>query len=574
MTGMADNYGLSDEDFWQILQINNPPAPPSWGLESSTPGAGWIAWGKKEITSASANPKLPIQGHALAMYIVRFLRIMEAVVRWREYDVRERCKQHGYEEGFLITCVKNGLAASGREPDYAYEGLSWAKSSGYILEKPVDDYDLLRISGRSVRPYLNLTFLGRKEAEAISPMPPITESEWVECQAKGTSDPGKAVAMAPPSEPTPAAPKPSRRRSFTKEEQDTLLAYLLHLIGYDLGAASHPESGHDSPDGRIAAARELIGLETFARIRSDPKAENALIGSQGFIESTLGSIPYEVIEFLAEAAGLSLQDARQCSLVELVLAVKDRRDTGWEAYEGHGDWSRKLKEFAKVDCSVLLAGETGTGKEYAALEIHRTSARRGKPFLPLNCSGLTKERFEAELFGWKKGAFTGAEREQTGLARSAEGGTIFLDEIGDLPPECQANLLRFLQEKEVRPLGGSPSTVDVRIIAATNKPQRLPPDTIHRFDSFLVLPPLRHRRDDIRELARGFFARSKKDMGKASLRLSGAELDSLAESTYPWPGNIRQLQKAILNAVLHHAEGREVSASEILAAASDIRRLA
>lgn len=233
-----------------------------------------------------------------------------------------------------------------------------------------------------------------------------------------------------------------------------------------------------------------------------------------------------------------------------------------------------IKRLASNNCSLLLTGETGTGKEHIAKKIHTASSRSHKPFMALNCAGLTKDRFEAELFGYRKGAFTGADRDRPGLATHSTGGTILLDEIGDLPSDCQANLLRFLQDKEIRPLGGLPEKVDVRILAATNKPGKLPTDAIHRFDMTFQLPPLRQRRNEIPELAKVFFESAKVALAKPSLRITKTEIDKLAELPFCWPGNIRQLQKAILHAALLHDSGRDLTAEEVVSAAIKVNYVA
>jgi len=180
---------------------------------------------------------------------------------------------------------------------------------------------------------------------------------------------------------------------------------------------------------------------------------------------------------------------------------------------------------------------------------------------------LQKERVDSELFGHVKGSFTGPVQNQAGRIRQAQGGTIFLDEIGDLPASCWGNVLRFLQNKEVHPLGGDTAVVDVRILAATNKPERIPAEARHRFEHALHLPPLRARRQDIPKLAKTFFLASKRMPGRTSLRFSKQELSRLAQHGYDWPGNIRQLEKAIRRSVALHPSGRSLTADEVIAAA-------
>ena len=214
-----------------------------------------------------------------------------------------------------------------------------------------------------------------------------------------------------------------------------------------------------------------------------------------------------------------------------------------------------VKKFAPTNASILLLGETGTGKGHYARMIHEKSRRKEKPFVPINCASLPKERIDSELFGHEDGAFTGAKRYE-GLIRSADGGTVFLDEIGDLPESCFPNLLHFLEAgpdgmREVRPLGSSKAVrVNVRVLAATNRGQLIRKDVWHRYDKTLTLPPLRMRKQEIPELARQFFSRFRDSENKSSMRFPEDESDKLDTAEYEWPGNVRQLEKAVYQAVI------------------------
>jgi PAS domain S-box-containing protein len=211
---------------------------------------------------------------------------------------------------------------------------------------------------------------------------------------------------------------------------------------------------------------------------------------------------------------------------------------------------------AEVDSSVLLLGETGVGKELVARAIHARSKRRDRPFVPVNCGSIPESLLESELFGHEKGAFTGAVASRIGLFREAEGGTLFLDEVGDLDPAFQVKLLRALQEREVRPLGGNRAyPVDVRIVSATNRDLAgMVARGSFRSDLYfriavipVVIPPLRERREDILPLADNFL---NKHAGRAAA--AGRRLDPDARRLlleYPWPGNIRELANAIEYAV-------------------------
>ena len=207
--------------------------------------------------------------------------------------------------------------------------------------------------------------------------------------------------------------------------------------------------------------------------------------------------------------------------------------------------------------SVLLTGETGTGKEVVARAIHDCGFRRSQAFIAQNCASLPENLLESELFGYRKGAFTGAERDRKGLFDAADGGTLFLDEIGDMPLALQAKLLRVLQEGEVRPLGSTAThKVDVRIIAATHRDLRalveegrFREDLFYRLSHFpIALPPLRERAEDILQLARHFATEAACFLQRDAYRWSEAALDHLAG--YAFPGNVRELKGLIARAVL------------------------
>lgn len=211
-----------------------------------------------------------------------------------------------------------------------------------------------------------------------------------------------------------------------------------------------------------------------------------------------------------------------------------------------------VKSYAGTDFHVLVTGESGTGKELVAEKIHKSSARRDKPFLVQNCSAIPETLLESELFGYKKGAFTGATRDRMGLFEAADGGTVFLDEIGDMPMSIQASLLRVLQKNEIKPLGEtSVRTVDVRIVAATNKEiKQMIAENSFRQDLFYRLsvlpvhmPPLRERREDIPLLIRHFLEKESLKAGVIEKKISTEVMQSLV--SYAWPGNIRELENLI-----------------------------
>jgi len=216
----------------------------------------------------------------------------------------------------------------------------------------------------------------------------------------------------------------------------------------------------------------------------------------------------------------------------------------------------KLPSIARADCSVLLMGESGTGKELAARALHALSSRASGPFVSVNCGALPDALLESELFGHVRGAFTDAHVDRPGLAAVADGGTLLLDEVGEMTPSTQVKLLRFLQEREVRPVGATVSRrVDVRVLAATNRDLRqaiadgeFRADLYHRLMILpLQLPPLRERSGDVALLARHFLARSRAELGSPAAVFTLAALRKL--EAYHWPGNVRELENRVRQAV-------------------------
>ena len=217
----------------------------------------------------------------------------------------------------------------------------------------------------------------------------------------------------------------------------------------------------------------------------------------------------------------------------------------------------RASKVAGSDSTVLIGGETGTGKELVARAIHRRSRRASRAFVALNCAAIPRDLIASELFGHEKGAFTGAVQRRLGRFELANGGTIFLDEVGELSPETQVALLRVLQEREFERVGGREQIkVDVRVIAATNRDLTAAvADGTFREDLFyrlnvipIELPPLRERREDIPMLVEYFIARYARNVGKRFRRVSRRTLDSL--QSYPWPGNVRELQNVIERSVI------------------------
>jgi transcriptional regulator with GAF, ATPase, and Fis domain len=229
---------------------------------------------------------------------------------------------------------------------------------------------------------------------------------------------------------------------------------------------------------------------------------------------------------------------------------------------------QRIERVGPTEATVLIQGERGTGKELVAAAVHEASRRRDRPYITLNCAALPVDLLASELFGHERGAFTGALERRPGLLAAADTGTVFLDEIGDLSIQGQAALLRFLQEREVRPLGATHAVrVDVRIIAATNRDLasavrrgECRADLYDRIsDVVLTVPPLRERREDILALAESFVADYGRRHGATLPRLSRQAARALV--SYDWPGNVRELEKAISRSVIF-ADGRWIAPAD------------
>jgi two-component system NtrC family response regulator len=230
---------------------------------------------------------------------------------------------------------------------------------------------------------------------------------------------------------------------------------------------------------------------------------------------------------------------------------------------------RTIERAARSDISVLLVGESGTGKEVLVRALHALSARAAAPLVAISCVAIPATLLESELFGHERGAFTGALRRRSGRIESAQGGTFFLDEIGDMPVELQAKLLRFLQERTIQRLGGGKEIpVDVRIACAANRDLRamvaegdFREDLYYRLSELSVeVPPLRERSNDCALLARHFFERFRKQARRPLRGLTQGALEAV--SRHPWPGNVRELENRVKRGVLM-AEGTEVTAADL-----------
>jgi DNA-binding NtrC family response regulator len=316
---------------------------------------------------------------------------------------------------------------------------------------------------------------------------------------------------------------------------------------------------------------DMSGLEVLERVKAgSPQTCVVLITAHGDVDTAVKAMQLKADNFLVKPVDLGALDVLVAKLLEsartrsevLYLKEKVSRLSGFSGGAAHR-LPRELAETirslaASPATSVLIQGETGTGKGVAARLIHEESARAASSFVDLNCATLTPEFLESELFGHEKGAFTDAKEFKRGMLELAHGGSLFLDEIGELAPSVQAKLLKVLEEKRFRRLGGtSPILVDTRIIAASNadlekaaRAGRFRSDLYYRLNVLtLVITPLRKRRDDILPLAHDFL----EEFGGASVPRKTFHLSREAEDallSYGWPGNIRELRNVIERAAL------------------------
>jgi two-component system nitrogen regulation response regulator NtrX len=367
-----------------------------------------------------------------------------------------------------------------------------------------------------------------------------------------------------------------------------MLGSLLRAEGYEVREAESGASGvaavvEEEPD---AALMDLVmpgrtGLETLPDLlAAAPDMPVVMMSGRATLSDAVRATKLGAFHFLEkpltpEAVLLTLRSALELrSARELNRALREELGAGEEMVGGSAAMAtvRELIErVARTDARVLITGESGTGKELVAAAIHRLSARAGGPFIRVNCAAIPRDLVESELFGHEKGAFTGATERRRGRFELADGGTLLLDEVGDLSLEAQAKLLRVLETGEFERVGGSEAIqVDVRILAATHRDLRAEAaagrfreDLFFRLHVIPIhLPPLRERVEDVAGLVEHFLARHRARMALRPPRLRPAALDALAR--HPWPGNIRELANIIERVVILHA-GSEVGAAEIRA---------
>jgi DNA-binding NtrC family response regulator len=311
----------------------------------------------------------------------------------------------------------------------------------------------------------------------------------------------------------------------------------------------------------------LSGLEFLEQVkRTHPRLEVAVMTGHGSVETAVQAMKLGAYDYIAKPFApldeLRLFLRRMADKVRLEeenLFLRERTETDAAVHgiignsPGIQNVLRMISRLKDTRTPVLISGESGTGKELVARALHFRGNLAGRPFVAVDCGSLVPTLIESELFGYEKGAFTGALRSKQGLLQSADTGTIFLDEVGELPLEMQAKILRFLQEKEVRPVGSNQKVkVDVRIMAATNrdletdyKKGTFRKDLFFRLNVVTIsLPPLRERRSDIPILAHWFLERLAPGRG---VQISGEAMKALL--AYDWPGNVRELENCLERAV-------------------------
>jgi len=305
----------------------------------------------------------------------------------------------------------------------------------------------------------------------------------------------------------------------------------------------------------LTTARQRLGTLVFSCQQSSAYAESDV----GFLQLVASQVAVAVENALAFQEIEALKDKLAKENAYLEEEARTQHNFG-EVVGESAVLRRVLKDVetvAPTGSTVLIRGETGTGKELIARALHELSPRQGRTFVKLNCAAIPTGLLESELFGHEKGAFTGAVSQKVGRFEVADRGTLFLDEVGDIPPELQPKLLRVLQEQEFERLGGTKTIkVDVRLVAATHRDlarmvaeSRFREDLFYRLNVFpLVLPPLRERRDDIPRLVRHFTQHFARRIGRRIEIIPSAVMDVLVR--YSWPGNVRELQNVIERAVI------------------------
>jgi two-component system response regulator PilR (NtrC family) len=381
----------------------------------------------------------------------------------------------------------------------------------------------------------------------------------------------------------PAAPSqpgatPRGRLLVADDERSVrdILSIYLQREGYDVTLAA---DGREALAALDVATFDVVltdlqmpgadGLMVLERVKaSAPQTQVILLTAYATTETAISAMKAGAYDYLAKPfkpQEIGALCEKACEKRALLMENLELRDAlrGPNRFGDLIGKSQAMREtFALVDkvadarTTVLVSGESGTGKELIARALHQRSRRRAGPFVAVNCGAIPAELLESELFGHRKGAFTGATADRRGLFEQASGGTLFLDEVGDLPAPLQVKLLRALQERTVRPVGANVEiAVDARVVAASNRNLReevekgdFRSDLFYRLNVVQVhLPPLRHRPEDVPILLDHFLAHFARELGRPAPALSHEALQALMR--YPWPGNVRELENAVERAV-------------------------
>ncbi|MCI0469818.1 MAG: sigma-54 dependent transcriptional regulator [Nitrospirae bacterium] len=359
--------------------------------------------------------------------------------------------------------------------------------------------------------------------------------------------------------------------------QREILSAILSEEGYETHTASSAEEGLKiintlNPDVVLTdmKMKGMNGIELLDALPSDPARPAVIImTAYGTIPSVVDAVKKGAFDYLEKPLSSDKVTLTVSKAVEMLLLVRENVRLKEELFkkfriDGVIGESKRMKDAIEIvrkaapaPVTVLISGESGTGKELIARAIHYNSPRKTYPFTAINCAAIPDSLIESELFGYEQGAFTGATRRKIGLFESSDRGTLFLDEVGDLSALTQTKILRVLQDREIRRLGGKDNIkVDVRIIAATNKDLekevaegRFREDLYYRLRVVTVeLPSLMERKEDIPMLVRCFLDKYNRDFGRRIKKVSEGAMNAL--SSYHWPGNIRQLESVIERAVL------------------------
>ncbi len=370
-------------------------------------------------------------------------------------------------------------------------------------------------------------------------------------------------------------------RLLIVEDKESLALMLKESVEVDGLDADIAATGSDAMR-RLAEGRRYFAVLTDLRLpgadgiavlrqvkESDPDCPVIVMTAFGTIEDAVKAMQLGAFDFVQKPVDIDhllillrrCRQQRELLYENLLLKEEFQRRHGLPAIVGESapivDVSRAIQKVAPTASTVLLQGESGTGKELFARAIHQLSPRGNRPFVPINCAAIPETLIENELFGHEKGSFTGATGRQLGKFEMADGGTIFLDEIGDLAIGVQSKVLRVLQERRFERIGGSATVeVDVRVICATNRDLaeevrqgRFREDLFFRIDVFPVtIPPLRARRDDIDALVDFFLQKFARELNKRNLGISDDARALLRQ--YDWPGNIRELENSIERAAI------------------------